>query len=95
MDLLNILKNVNEEYEWLDKNDHSQYKRMQRLSNLECRIIKRLTGYSCTQELVDRYREYNQYLQRDELNQDEIDLMDWWDTVLWFDGVRWNENTVL
>lgn len=95
MDLLNILKNVNEEYEWLDKNDHSQYKRMNKLSKLECRIIKRLTGYSCTQELVDRYREYNQYLQRDELNQDEIDIMDWWDTVLWFDGVRWNENTVL
>ena len=95
MDLLNILKNVNEEYEELYRTDHSQYKRMEKLSRLECRIIYHLTGYSCPQELVDRYREYNQYLQRDELSQEEIELMEWWDTVLWFDGVRWNENTVL
>lgn len=95
MNLLPILKNVQSEYDYLDKNDHSQGERMHRLGNLESRILKRLTGIDNPQELVDRYREFYQYLQRDELTQDEIELMDWWDTVLWFDGVRWNENTVL
>lgn len=95
MNLLPILKNVQSEYDYLDKNDHSQGERMHRLGNLESRILKRLTGIDNPQELVDRYREFYQYLQRDELTQEEIDIMDWWDTVLWFDGVRWGENTVL
>lgn len=95
MNLLPILRNVNDEYEYLDKNDHSQYERMEKLSRLESRIIFRLTGCYRTQELVDMYRGYYQCWQRDELNQSEIDEMKWWDTVLWYAGIRWNENTVL